>query len=228
MGIYMTRDDLESLGFEKMVARVDEEEAARNGMISRPLTKANVEKHLGDVGLDAEFATHSRIKGLSGGQKVKVVISAAMWNQPHILVMDEPTNYLDRDSLGALASAIKEYGGGVVIISHNAEFCKTMCQEEWSVPGDGIVHITGNEYKMEKIKQVDIQEEVTDALGNTIKVKAPKKKLSRKSSRRRSRSARPSSIAVRKSARMRMASTPSMDVRGDGKVNSVLPRIFGK
>ena len=178
--IYMTRDDLEGLGFEKMVARVDEEEAARNGMISRPLTKANVEKHLSDVGLDAEFATHSRIKGLSGGQKVKVVIGAAMWNQPHILVMDEPTNYLDRDSLGALASAIKEYGGGVVIISHNAEFCKTMCQEEWSVPGDGIVHITGNEYKMEKIKQVVIQDEVTDALGNTIKVKAPKKKLSRK------------------------------------------------
>ena len=178
--IYMIRDDLEDLGFEKMVARVDEEEAARMGMVSRPLTKANIEQHLADVGLDAEFATHSRIRGLSGGQKVKVVIGAAMWNQPHILVMDEPTNYLDRDSLGALASAIKEYGGGVVIISHNAEFCKTMCQEEWSVPGDGIVHITGNQYKQEKLKEQVIQDEVTDALGNTIKVKAPKKKLSRK------------------------------------------------
>ena len=36
--------------------------------------------------------------------------------------MDEPTNYLDRDSLGALASAIKKYDGGVVLISRNIDF----------------------------------------------------------------------------------------------------------
>lgn len=51
---------------------------------------------------------------------MKVVLAAAMWNNPHILVLDEPTNYLDRDSLGALAGAIKEYGGGVVMITHNS------------------------------------------------------------------------------------------------------------
>jgi len=55
-------------------------------------------------------------------KKVKVVIAACMWNNPHILVMDEPTNYLDRDSLGALAGAIKKYEGGVVLISHNNRF----------------------------------------------------------------------------------------------------------
>jgi ABC-type iron transport system FetAB ATPase subunit len=82
------------------------------GLMLRPLTKANVEKHLGALGLEAEFATHAHMRGLSGGQKVKVVLAACTWNQPHILVMDEPTNYLDRDSLGALAGAIKEFGGG--------------------------------------------------------------------------------------------------------------------
>lgn len=66
------------------------------GLMLRPLTKANVEKHLGALGLEAEFATHAHIRGLSGGQKVKVVLAACTWNQPHILVMDEPTNYLDR------------------------------------------------------------------------------------------------------------------------------------
>ncbi len=55
----------------------------------------------------------------AGGQKVKVVLAAAMWNNPHMLVLDEPTNYLDRESLGALAGAIKDYGGGVIMISHN-------------------------------------------------------------------------------------------------------------
>ena len=42
-----------------------------------------------------------------------------MWSQPHLLVLDEPTNYLDRESLGALAGAISEFGGGVIMISHN-------------------------------------------------------------------------------------------------------------
>merc|ERR1719329_1997275 len=80
-------------GFEKYLIRIDEREAARAGLYARPLTQANVEKHLIDFGLDAEFGTHNRIKGLSGGQKVKLVLGSAMWQQPHIVVMDEPTNY---------------------------------------------------------------------------------------------------------------------------------------
>ena len=47
------------------------------------------QKFLGDFGLDPEFACHSNIRGLSGGQKVKLVLAAAMWNSPHVLVMDE-------------------------------------------------------------------------------------------------------------------------------------------
>jgi elongation factor 3 len=43
-----------------------------------------------------------------------------MWNNPHMLVLDEPTNYLDRESLGALATGINEYNGAVVMISHNS------------------------------------------------------------------------------------------------------------
>lgn len=181
---WMMRDKLEALGFTKLLNRIDEREAARQGLYARPLTQKNVEKHLEDFGLEAEFGTHNRIKGLSGGQKVKVVLAAAMWNQPHVIVMDEPTNYLDRDALGALATAIKTFGGGAVVISHNTEFIQTVCEETWSVPGDGYVHITGNKWGGGRTKAEVVewkqQEEITDALGNTVKVKAPKKKLSRK------------------------------------------------
>jgi len=62
--------------------------------------------------------THRYLR--AGGQKVKVVLAAAMWNCPHLLVLDEPTNYLDRDSLGALAEGIRTFDGGVIMISHNA------------------------------------------------------------------------------------------------------------
>ena len=73
------------------------------------------------------------MRGLSGGQKVKVVLGAAMWNNPHMLVLDEPTNYLDRDSLGALSEAIKSFGGGVIMITHNQEFSNAICSETWTV-----------------------------------------------------------------------------------------------
>jgi len=46
-------------------------------------------------------------------------------------VLDEPTNYLDRDGLGALTLALKEWSGGVIIISHNKEFCNAVATEKW-------------------------------------------------------------------------------------------------
>ena len=51
------------------------------------------------------------MRGLSGGQRVKVVLAACSWQRPHLIVLDEPTNYLDRDSLGALSKAIKSVRG---------------------------------------------------------------------------------------------------------------------
>jgi elongation factor 3 len=168
--------------------QVDQKIAARAGMYVRALTTANVEKHLEDVGLDKEYGTHYRLNALSGGQKVKVVIGAAMWNQPHVVILDEPTNYLDRDSLGALANAIIEYEGGVVIITHNDEFCRTICPERWVLEkmGDGIGRLDcqGDPDWMTNAVDQKIEfkqaEESVDAAGNVTKVKQEKKELSRK------------------------------------------------
>ncbi|KAI8465050.1 MAG: elongation factor EF-3 [Monoraphidium minutum] len=177
---WLPRDDIVEMGFERLVNELDAKEAARMGLMLRPLTKANIEKHLGVLGLEAEFATHAHMRGLSGGQKVKVVLAACTWNQPHILVMDEPTNYLDRDSLGALAGAIREYGGGVVIISHHNEFTTALCPEKWTVGGGKVVVTGAPQINTREKVEFTVQEEVQDAFGNTIKVKGPKKKLSRK------------------------------------------------
>lgn len=47
--------------------------------------------------------------------------------------MDEPTNYLDREALGGLAVAIREWTGAVVMISHHSEFVEALCPELWHV-----------------------------------------------------------------------------------------------
>jgi elongation factor 3 len=114
----------------KMVAEVDQKEALASGQF-RPLVRKEIEAHCANFGLDAELVSHSRMRGLSGGQRVKVVLAACSWQRPHLIVLDEPTNYLDRDSLGALSKAIKAFEGGVIIITHSAEFTRDLTEEVW-------------------------------------------------------------------------------------------------
>ena len=139
----ISRETLLELGFSKLVQEFDDHEASREGLGFRELAPKVISKHFEDIGLDPEIANHNEISGLSGGQKVKVVLAGAMWNNPHLLVLDEPTNYLDRDSLGGLAVAIRDYKGGVVMISHNEEFVGALCPEQWHV-ADGRVTHKGN------------------------------------------------------------------------------------
>ena len=136
----VSRETLLELGFDKLVQEFDDHEASREGLGFRQLEPKVISKHFEDIGLDPDIANHNEISGLSGGQKVKVVLAGAMWNNPHLLVLDEPTNYLDRDSLGGLAVAIREYKGGVVMISHNEEFVGALCPEQWHVADGRVTH----------------------------------------------------------------------------------------
>merc|ERR1711912_215188 len=146
----------------------------------RKLTTGEIQKHLDGFNLEPQFAQHTKMGALSGGQKVKVVLGAGLWNLPHLVILDEPTNFLDRDSLGALATAIKEFKGGVFMISHNAEFYEALCPEKWMLES-GRLTVMGAEWmeevekarkKAEKLakRQLNFKqdEEQKDALGNTI------------------------------------------------------------
>ncbi|KAK4247654.1 P-loop containing nucleoside triphosphate hydrolase protein [Corynascus novoguineensis] len=136
----ISRETLLELGFDKLVQEFDDHEASREGLGYRELQPSVISKHFEDLGLDPEIANHNEIGSLSGGQKVKVVIAGAMWNNPHLLVLDEPTNFLDRDSLGGLAVAIRDFKGGVVMISHNEEFVGALASEQWHVLDGRVAH----------------------------------------------------------------------------------------
>jgi elongation factor 3 len=181
---YYTKDELLSMGFERLMKQTDEKIAAKEaGLDLRPVTITEIQKHLDDFGLAQEFGTYGKIRGLSGGQKVKLVLAAAMWNCPHLLVLDEPTNYLDREALGALSAALNEWGGSVLMISHSKEFYSSVCKEEWVV-GDGKVTITGvsEERKMKavakkKTYEKEIEgEELLDKVGGNVNANGDKYK----------------------------------------------------
>ncbi|KAH1392325.1 translation elongation factor EF-3 [Aspergillus fumigatus] len=139
----------------KMVAEVDQKEALASGQF-RPLVRKEIEAHCANFGLDAELVSHSRMRGLSGGQRVKVVLAACSWQRPHVIVLDEPTNYLDRDSLGALSKAWAVMDGKMTPSGHN-----------W-VQGQG---------SGPRLEDKEGPTEVTDAFGNKSVVEK-KKKLS--------------------------------------------------
>ena len=185
--VWMPKDVLEKFGFGTFVREMDDKIAAESGN-TRPLTTKEIQSHLDLLGLPEDFGTYGKLAGLSGGQKVKVVLAAATWFCPHILILDEPTNYLDRDSLGALTQAIKEYKGGVLMISHNEEFFGPICPERWVIPGDTTCTVTGAEW-MEAVRakeleakknasKLQIEKEVKlDAFGNVIEEGAGKAKV---------------------------------------------------
>jgi len=137
---WIPREELIEKGFGKLVHQFDDLESSREGAGQRDTSAHIVRKHLEDIGLDGDIAQYNEISGLSGGQKIKLVIAACLWNNPQICVLDEPSNFLDREALGGLAVAIRDWAGAVVIISHNEEFVTALCPEIWNVDGGRMTH----------------------------------------------------------------------------------------
>ncbi|KAF8481490.1 P-loop containing nucleoside triphosphate hydrolase protein [Gautieria morchelliformis] len=138
--VWVPREQLLEKGFGKLVQQFDDLESSREGAGTRDTSAHVVRKHLEDIGLDGDIAQYNEISGLSGGQKIKLVIAAALWNNPQICVLDEPSNFLDREALGGLAVAIRDWAGAVVIISHNNEFVTALCPEIWNIDAGRMTH----------------------------------------------------------------------------------------
>ncbi|TKS65649.1 ATP-binding cassette sub-family F member 1 [Collichthys lucidus] len=116
-------------------------------------------KCLGRFGLESHAHT-IQISKLSGGQKARVVFAELSCRQPDVLILDEPTNNLDIESIDALSEAINEYKGAVIIVSHDARLItETQCQL-WVVEDRAINQIDGD--------FDDYKREVLESLGETI------------------------------------------------------------
>jgi len=97
-----------------------------------------------------------------------------MWQCPHVLILDEPTNYLDRDGLGALVMGLKTFGGGVVIISHNMEFTNSVAEQKWIMEAGRLREEGELQGDEEFADQGAGAEEIVDQYGNKIEVNKAK------------------------------------------------------
>lgn len=101
------------------------------------------------------------IAKLSGGQKSRVVFTSISMSKPHILLLDEPTNHLDMQSIDALADALDEFSGGVVLVSHDSRLISRVCDDEekskiWVVENGTVRAFPGTfeEYKEELQREI--------------------------------------------------------------------------
>lgn len=87
-------------------------------------------RHLGAFGITGMTGLQ-RMELLSGGQKSRVAFACLSLTNPHILVLDEPSNHLDIEGMDALSEALQRFEGGVVMVSHDVTMLQNVCKSLW-------------------------------------------------------------------------------------------------
>jgi len=110
---------------------------------------------LGSFGITGEFQTR-KMKTLSDGMRTRVVMLLIALVNPHILLLDEPTNHLDMQCIDALARAINNFTGGLVLVSHDFRLIGQVAKEIWVCDNKTISKWEGDiqSYKTHLKKQV--------------------------------------------------------------------------
>jgi len=130
---------LKEMALDKVVIACDERIAAKAaGLDQRPLSRREVVRHCEAFGIDEEMCCNRQIRGFSAGQKVRLSLAAMFWTKPHLIALDEPTNYLDVETVEALAKALTNFRGGILMIEPKTDFVQKICNEKWLVE-DGTV-----------------------------------------------------------------------------------------
>ena len=81
---------------------------------------------------------------MSGGEKARLVLCMIVWQRPNLLLLDEPTNHLDLATREALAVALNEFEGTVMLVSHDRSLLRSVCDEFWLVSRGGVEPFDGD------------------------------------------------------------------------------------
>jgi ATP-binding cassette, subfamily F, member 3 len=119
-------------------------------------TDEEYRRHLGAFGITGMTGLQ-KMELLSGGQKSRVAFACLSATQPHILVLDEPSNHLDIEAMDALSQALGEFKGGVLMVSHDVTMLQKVCTSLWVCDKGSVEHFDGtvNDYKKRIMAQAN-------------------------------------------------------------------------
>jgi ATP-binding cassette subfamily F protein 3 len=111
-------------------------------------TDEEYRRHLGAFGITGMTGLQ-KMELLSGGQKSRVAFACLSATNPHILVLDEPSNHLDIEAMDALSTALQNFEGGVLMVSHDVTMLQNVCTSLWVCDNGQVEHFGGtvNDYK---------------------------------------------------------------------------------
>jgi ATP-binding cassette, subfamily F, member 3 len=113
----------------------------RKLMPDAPETK--VRGRTGAIGFSGK-AGDTLVKSLSGGEKARLLLGLATFFGPNMIILDEPTNHLDIDSRAALAEAINEFPGAVIMVSHDRYLIEACADQLWVVADHAVTTYDGD------------------------------------------------------------------------------------
>ncbi|HRL23019.1 MAG TPA: ATP-binding cassette domain-containing protein [Alcaligenes sp.] len=99
--------------------------------------------YLGSFGFSGDMAS-SVTAPFSGGEKARLALALIVWQKPNLLLLDEPTNHLDVDTREALADALADYGGSVLLVSHDRHLLRSTVDSFWIVADGQVQEFDGD------------------------------------------------------------------------------------
>jgi ATP-binding cassette subfamily F protein 3 len=151
--------------------------------------ESKVRGRAGAIGFSGK-AADTPVKSLSGGEKARLLLGLAAFFGPNMIILDEPTNHLDIDSRAALAEAINEFPGAVIMVSHDRYLIEACADRLWVVADHAVTSFDGDldDYSrlvLSSRGERDISREAVERntarakpeRGKTVRQKAPKQRI---------------------------------------------------
>jgi ATP-binding cassette subfamily F protein 3 len=103
----------------------------------------DLRNYLGGFGFSGD-TVNGKIAPMSGGEKARLALSLIVWQKPNLLLLDEPSNHLDVDTREALATALAEFPGSVLLVSHDRHLLRTTVDSFWIVADGKVSEFDGD------------------------------------------------------------------------------------
>jgi ATP-binding cassette subfamily F protein 3 len=106
-------------------------------------TETKVRARVGAIGFSGK-AGDTKVSSLSGGEKARLLLGLATFHSPNMIILDEPTNHLDIDSRAALAEAINDFPGAIIMVSHDRYLIEACADQLWVVADRAVTPYDGD------------------------------------------------------------------------------------
>ena len=123
--------------------RLDETPLQHLARLAPQMREQELRNYLGGFGFSGD-TVNSLVAPMSGGEKARLALSLIVWQKPNLLLLDEPSNHLDVDTREALATALAEFEGSVLLVSHDRHLLRTTVDSFWIVADGSVLEFDGD------------------------------------------------------------------------------------